>query len=179
MGSPNIMLLLFSGLQLVIGLLLFLSEIWVYQTEFAPRISSFMAFPFAEVLLVSSAQGLRHSCNKPTSKATYLGLLFLSLIWMVCWLLHPIVGCLLTLFDFVFVATLYTSLGLEWVIGARGMHLTREPTAGFGQLGFGYHSYVDLIHNIHHCCVSLTTCTKHDRQLRKRHLDQLYLCQSS
>ena len=27
------------------------------------------------------------------------------------------------------------------------MHLTREPTAGFGQLGFGYHSY-SLIHRI-------------------------------
>jgi hypothetical protein len=98
--SSSCQLLSFCCLQLVVFLILFLSEIWVFQTKFAPRISSFMAFPFCGALFVATASGFQLAARRRRPSAVakalpaagsvaaptlYLASQFLSLIWMVRW----------------------------------------------------------------------------------------------
>jgi len=76
-------LALFGVLQLFVASVLFLSEIWVYSTEFAPRISSYMAFPFSAVLYISATSSLVTACKGSPPSTLLLWSLFVSLIWMV------------------------------------------------------------------------------------------------
>jgi hypothetical protein len=82
----SVTLLGFAAFQLFVAAVLFLSEIWVFVTGFAPRISSYMAFPFSLALFVSGTLAARRGCCGTSSSGTsllFLSSLFLSLLWMV------------------------------------------------------------------------------------------------